>query len=132
MADERKVLFPLSFHVVLPGGTGAEDQLTSVPLKGNGKVRAWSLTADVAATGSGASRTFNLEIGTVDITGTATAVALADVDAVGETKTMGAPTALNTYRDGDTLSMEVASGGTAFTAGEVNVVVWLEPETRGI
>ena len=133
MARERRILVPLNFHVVLPGGTGAADLITNVPLRGNGTVVAWSYTADVAATGTSASRSFNLEIGTVDITGSAATMVLTDADAAGETKALGVPTGANTYKDGDTLSMESPSAGAvAFTAGQGTVTIWLEVEVKGI
>jgi hypothetical protein len=133
MAEERKILVPLTLPAVLPGGTGAADLVTELTLRGNGKVRAWSYTTTVVATGVGATRTPNMEIGTVDITGSdGVALALADADAVGETKVLGAPTGANEYKDGDKLSVEVPSGGTAFTAGQGFFTVWVEVETRGI
>lgn len=128
----RYIDVPLTFHAVLPAGTSAGDLVTEVPLKGSGKIVAWSYTATVAATGAGATRTLNLEIGTTNVTSTATALALADADAVGETKTLTAPTAANEYKDGDLLSIEVAAGGTAFTAGEGFFTIWLRPKVRGI
>lgn len=128
----RNIQIPLSVHAVLPLGTSAVDVMTGITLKGSGKIVGWGFATDVVFTGTSATGTFNLEIGSTDVTGTATAIVLADGSALGEYHDLGSPTALNEYKDGDTLSIEMAAGGTAFTAGEVTFIIWLQPKTRGI
>ena len=68
-------------------------------------------------TGSGASQVLNLEIGTTNVTGGALTLALADTDTLGKKKAATAITAANVGTASDAISIEVAAGGTVFTAG---------------
>lgn len=68
-------------------------------------------------TGAGASQVLNLEIGTTNVTGGALTLLLADTDTLGKKKAATAITAANTGSASDTISLEVAAGGTVFTAG---------------
>jgi hypothetical protein len=68
-------------------------------------------------TGASASQILNLEIGTTNVTGGVLTIALADTDVLGEKKAATAITAANTGTAADTISVEVAAGGTVFTAG---------------
>lgn len=68
-------------------------------------------------TGTGASQILNLEIGTTNVTGGALTIALADTATLGTKKAATTITAANTGTASDTISIEVASGGTIFTAG---------------
>lgn len=76
-------------------------------------------------TGTSASQVLNLEIGTTNVTGGALTIALADTDTLGEKKAATAITAANVGTASDTLSIEVAAGGTAFTAGAGYVLIKL-------
>lgn len=67
--------------------------------------------------GALASLTFNLEIGTTNVTGGVLTLALGDTAALGQKTTATAITALNTGTAASTLSIEVAAGGTIFTTG---------------
>lgn len=129
----RKIYNTVSFHVVLPGGTSAAELVTGFVPGYRGKIIGWQYVADVAATGSGATRSFNLEIGTTDVTGSATTIALAAVDAVGEVAVCNAPTGLNEFSPTDTISIESpAAGATAYTAGAGTFVLLIEQSARGI
>lgn len=128
----RELLHPVTIPVTLPTGTGAADQLTNLIMPYDGEIVDWAYVTAVVATGAGATRTFNMEIGTVDVTGTATAIALADADTIGEVKELGKATAANKFKNGDNISIEVAAGGTAFTAGSGAFIVWIRSRTRGI
>lgn len=128
----RKIYETVAFRVVLPAGTGAADLVTGFVPGYRGKIKSWQYVADTAATGAGATRDFNLEIGTTDVTGSATTIALADVDTVGERKAGSAITAANEFDDDDAISIEVAAGGTAFTAGAGTFYLLLEQSARGI
>lgn len=67
--------------------------------------------------GAGASQVLNLEVGTTNVTGGALTIALADTATLGAKKAATAITAANTGTSSDTISIEVATGGTVFTAG---------------
>lgn len=109
-------------HVVLPTGTGAATLCAAVALGFRGRIKAARYIADVAATGAGASRTLRLLKNGSVVVGTATVV-LADVDEVGEVKAITIDRALNDFTDTDTLTVDIASGGTAFTAGAGNIEI---------
>lgn len=68
-------------------------------------------------TGASASQVLNLEIGTTNVTGGVLTILLADTDVLGEKKAATAITAANVGTASDTLSIEVATAGTVFTAG---------------
>lgn len=81
------------------------------------KILSWDFITTVAGTGAGASQTFNLEIGTTNVTGGLLNVTLASTAAIGQV-TPGAPvTGNNTGSASDSISIEMAAGGTVFTAG---------------
>lgn len=129
----RKIICPLTFHVTLPGGTAAAELVTDYVPGFRGKITGWQYVANVAATGAGGTRSFNLEIGTTAVTGSATTINLADIDAAGEVKACSAPTALNEFDADDTLSIvSPAAGAVAFTAGSGTFVLLLEQSARGI
>ena len=128
----REIIVPIVLPVVLPGGTGAADLLTDLILPFSGEIVDWAFVTTVVSTGAGATRTFNVEIGTTNVGGTATAIALADTDTVGKVKELGAASGDNRFRKDEKLSIEVAAGGTAFTAGEGYFIIWARHNTRGI
>lgn len=68
-------------------------------------------------TGASASQVINLEIGSTNVTGGVLTLLLADTTPLGAKKAATAITAANTGTASDTLSIEVATGGTVFTAG---------------
>lgn len=68
-------------------------------------------------TGTSASQVLNLEIGTTNVTGGVLTLLLADTNTLGKKTAATAITAANTGTATDTLSVEVAAGGTVFTAG---------------
>lgn len=81
------------------------------------KIVRLTFTTTVAGTGAGASQTFNLEIGTTNLTGGVLTLALADTTPIGKITSATAITALNTGSATDTISLEMSAGGTVFTAG---------------
>jgi hypothetical protein len=105
----------MQIPATLPTGTGAADLLTEFVMPHDFELLEVGFVVSVVGTGAGASRAFNVEIGTADVTGALTLL-LADTTPVGKV-TKANLTALNTGSAGDTVSLEVASGGTAFTAG---------------
>lgn len=99
-------------------GALAIDLLTNYVPGYRFKLLKFDFITTVAGTGAGASQIFNLEIGTTNVTNTLT-VTLASTAAIGQL-TSGAPNpivAANVGTATDTLSIEMAAGGTVFTAG---------------
>jgi hypothetical protein len=114
---------------ILPAGTGAADLVTAFTPGFRGRVEAWQYVTTVVGTGSSASRTPQLKIGSTLITGTdQVALALADTAAVGQVKTLGAPTGVQDFTATDTITAQIASGGTAFTAGSGYLILRLRQE----
>lgn len=97
--------------------TSAIDLATSITIGHAFKVLSFEFVTTVAGTGSGASQTFNLEIGTTNLTGGSLNVTLASTDTIGEVTSATAITAANTGAADATLSIEMAASGTVFTAG---------------
>jgi hypothetical protein len=97
--------------------TSAIDLLTAYTPGYAFKILAFGFVTTVAGTGAGASQVFNLEIGTTNVTGGALTVTLASTDTIGEVTSATAVTAANVGTASDTISIEMAAGGTVFTAG---------------
>jgi hypothetical protein len=114
--------FPLSFYVLLPTGTGAAEIVTDWTAGFNFVVEAVSYYTAVAGTGTSASRTFRVLKGASTVVATAT-LALADTSDLGEAKAFTVTAADAEFSDTDTLTVDFASGGTAFTAGAGNLVI---------
>lgn len=81
------------------------------------KLLTFDFVTTIAGTGAGASQTFNLEIGATNVTGGVLNVTLASTAGIGTVTSGSAITALNTGSAADTISIEMAAGGTVFTAG---------------
>ena len=108
--------FPMLAATIADG-----DLVTNYPLPPIfGKVGAWRVVCTAAITTGAKTSTLNLELGTTNITDTATAYA--GTKALGAVTALGTPTAANTFKPGDTLSVEAAST-TAFTEGSVVIEV---------
>ncbi len=97
--------------------TAAIDLLTNYTVGHKFKLLGLSFVTTVAGTGTSASQTFNLEIGTTNVTGGSLNLLLADTDTIGKVKAATAITAANVGTETDTLSLEMAASGTVFTAG---------------
>jgi hypothetical protein len=99
-------------------GTGGGDLATNIPMPFRGKITGTPVfITSVAGTGSGATQTLNLEIGSTNVTTWGITITLASTSDIGEKTTGTAATALNEFDAGDTLSVEYAASGTVFTAG---------------
>lgn len=108
--------FPLLAATIANG-----DLVTAYPLPPVfGKIVAWRVVCTAAITTGAKTSTLNLEIGTTDVTDTATAYA--GTKALGAVTTLGAPSAANTFKPGDTVSVEAAST-TAFTEGSIVIEI---------
>lgn len=97
--------------------TSAADLVTNFTPGFKFKILAVDFVTTTLGTGSGASQTLNLEIGTTNVTGGVVNPTLAGTDTLGELTAGTAVTAANTGSASDTISVEVAASGTAFTAG---------------
>lgn len=90
------------------------------------KVLALHFATTTIGAGAAASQVLNLEIGSTDLTGGLLTITLAGTDTLGELTTATAITAANTGTAADTISVEVAAGGTIFTAGDGVLLVKLQ------
>ena len=97
--------------------TSAIDLLTGFTPGHAFKLVSFAFVTTVAGTGTSASQTFNLEIGSTNVTGGSLNLLLADTDTIGKIKTATAITAANIGTATDTISLEMAASGTVFTAG---------------
>lgn len=97
--------------------TAAADLITNYTPGYAFKVLSVSFVTTTLGTGAAASQTLNLEIGTTNLTGGVVNVTLASTDTLGEITAGTAVTAANVGTAADTISLEVAAGGTVFTAG---------------
>lgn len=107
-------------------GVLAIDLLTDYVLGYAFRLISFDFVTTVAGTGAGASQVFNLEIGGTDVTNTLT-VTLASTAAIGAV-TLGSPAtiiAANVGTAANALSIEMAAGGTVFTAGAGYFVIKL-------
>lgn len=109
----------------IPAGAG--DVVTNLPLQGHGKITQFVLVVTAPGAGAGATRAFNLEIGSpgTNVTGGVVTATLANTATEGAVIASTAITANNTFNDGDVLSIEVA-GGTVFTGGRVAALITIE------
>ncbi|MES2367604.1 MAG: hypothetical protein V4563_17140 [Pseudomonadota bacterium] len=97
--------------------TAAIDLLTNYTVGHKFKLLGFAFVTTVAGTGTSASQTFNLEIGTTNVTGGSLVLTLASQATIGTVTTATAITAANVGSETDTLSLEMAASGTVFTAG---------------
>lgn len=112
----------LSLYHALPAGTGAVEIVTDFVAGFTYTIESVKAYVAVAGTGTSASRTYRVLKGASTVAATATLV-LADTDTVGKEKAFSVTAANATFGDADTLTVDFASGGTAFTAGAVNLVI---------
>lgn len=110
----------LSVYHPIPTGTGAVEIATDLTPGFKYIVEKVTAVVAVAGTGTSASRTYRVLKGASTVVATRT-LALAD------TATVGAliPFTVNENEmlDADTLTVDFASGGTAFTAGALNLII---------
>lgn len=102
---------------VIPTGTGAATLRAAFTPGFRFIIEKVRWVTTVAGTGAGASRTFRVLKNASVVAATRTLV-LADTAAVGQTVDYTVTAADATFDDDDTLTLDVAAGGTAFTAGQ--------------
>lgn len=112
----------LAIYHPLPAGTGAVEIVTDlVPGFRLFVEKVWAVV-QVAGTGAGATRTFRVLKGASTVVATRT-LALADTTPVGAVVPFTVTPANAEIGDADTLTVDFASGGTAFTAGAVVLII---------
>lgn len=97
--------------------TSALDLLTGYVLGYRFKLLSFDFVTTIVGAGAGASQVFNLEIGSTNVTGGVLTVNLTSTDTIGEVTAGTAITAANVGTAADSISLEMAVGGTAFTSG---------------
>lgn len=111
----------ISVYVPFPAGTGAANIVAA--LAPGYKFTIESVTAFVAIAGAGVGATRDIRVlkgSTVVATGTLT---LAGTATIGTAIALTVTAGVAEFLDADTLTIDFASGGTAFTAGAVNLVI---------
>lgn len=112
----------LNVNIPIPAGTGAAEIVTDWVGGFGYTIESVKAYVAVAGTGAGATRTLRV------LKGASTVVATGTVTLAG-TATLGAAVALTVtaadakYGDADVLTVDFAAGGTAFTAGTLNLVI---------
>ena len=114
----------LMFQVHLPSlGVGASELMTNYTLGYAFKILAVDAVVETVGAGAGATMTINLEIGAVNLTGGVVNPTLANTATAGAVVAGTAVTANNVGTAADTLSIEVAGGGTVFSAGVIVLMI---------
>lgn len=111
-----------NIYIPMPAGTGAVEFVTDHKPGFRFYIEKVLGYWQVAATGSGASRTFRVLKGASTVVATTTLV-LADGDTVGKEKVLTVTPANAEYGDADVLTVDMANGGTAFTAGALMLAI---------
>lgn len=106
--------------------TSAADLVTAYTPGFKFKILAVDFVTTTLGTGSGASQTINLEIGTTNVTCGVVNPTLASTATLGEITAGTSVTAANTGTASDTISVEVAASGTVFTAGEGTLLIRIQ------
>ena len=106
--------------------TAAADLVTEFVPGYKFKILGVSFATTKLGTGSGATQTINLEIGTTNVTGGVVNPTLAGTDTLGELTAGTAVTADNTGSATDSISVEVAASGTVFTAGDGVLLITIQ------
>lgn len=117
----------IQFAHTFIGGTSAVEPVTNYTPGFKFKILKWAAVSDVLLVGAGGSRVANMEIGSVDVGTTPSTITLIEANAAVGTVTAGTTvTGANTGTASDTISIEIATGGTAFSAGKVNFIITLQ------
>jgi hypothetical protein len=117
-------------YIPIPAGTGAAEIVTDWVAGFRfviEKVRAY---VAVVGAGAGATRTLRVLKGASTVVATGT-VTLASTDTLGEEQSLTVTAANASYEDTDVLTVDFASGGTAFTAGALNLFVLYRSRLQG-
>lgn len=122
----QQIAFDVNLAAGPPAGTSAGDMVTSFVPGYKFKLIALDFVTSIAGVGSSATQTYNLEIGTTDVTLGTCVVTEASTSAVGELTAGAAITGANTGTATDAISIEQADSGTAFTDGAGTFLVTIQ------
>lgn len=106
--------------------TAAADLITGYVPGHRFKLLSCSFLTTTLGTGAGASQVLNFEINATNLTGGVLTLTLATTTPLGNQIAATAITAANVGAVGDSLSLEVAAGGTVFTAGAGVILVKIQ------
>ena len=117
-------IFELSIPHTFIGGTAAVESVTDLTLGFKFKILAWHFVTEVLLVGASGSRVANLDINATNVGAPASTLTIPIANAaVGIVTAATAVSGNNTGSNSDTLSLLIASGGTAFTAGSGTFVI---------
>jgi hypothetical protein len=106
------------------GGTSAVEPVTTWTPGFNFEILSWSFVTEVLLVGAAGSRVANMEINGTDVGTVPSTITIPIANATVGTVTAGTAVAgANTGGPGDSFSIEIASGGTQFTAGSGTFVI---------
>lgn len=118
-----KLVIPHTFI----GGTAAVEPVTNYTVGFKFKILSWAWVTEVLLVGAGGSRVANMEINSTDVGTVASTVTVVIASAAVGTVIAGTAVAgANTGSATDTFSIEIASGGTAFTAGSGTFIITIQ------
>lgn len=117
------LIFPIQLAALT---AAAADLLTNYVVGYAFKILSMDFVTTTIGAGAAATMALNLEIGATNVTGGVVTPTLAGTDTLGEMTLGTAVTAANVGTAADTLSIEVAAGGTIFTAGAGNLIIKLQ------
>lgn len=137
-ADHR--LFPndpgwvrqqLVIPVTLPAGTGAFEAITDHQPGYKRVIESVAAFVAVAGVGAGATRTLRVVKNAATVVASAT-ITLAGTATPGTLIDLPVTAADAEFLDGDTFTVDMPAGGTAFTAGAVNLIVNLRTRLQAL
>lgn len=120
-------VYNISIPHTFIGGTSAVEPATNLVLGHKFKILSWRFVTEVLLVGAAGSRVANLEINTTDV-GTVVSTCTIPIAnaAVGTVTAATAVSGANTGTASDSISIEIASGGTAFTAGSGTFIITVQ------
>lgn len=117
----------ISFPHTFIGGTSAVESVTTYVMPYKFKILSWVFVTEVLLVGAGGSRIANMEIDATDVGTVPSTVTIPIANAAVGTVTAGTTvTGANTGNAGQSFSIEIANGGTQFTAGSGTFVVTVQ------
>lgn len=122
---------PLNHYVPIPTGTGAVENITDWTPGFGFTVESVKAVVAVVGAGAGATRTFRVLKGASTVVASGT-ITLAGTTPVGVVIDLPVTAANAEFSDTDTLTVDWASGGTAFTAGALNLVIVLRQHPQKV
>lgn len=116
----------LEFPHTFIGGTAAVEPVTTWVVPFKFKIISWAFVTEVLLVGAAGSRVANMEIDATDVGAPSTITIPIANSAVGTVTTGSAVAAPNTGNAGQSFSIEIAAGGTQFTAGSGTFIVAIQ------